>query len=75
MVLEFRRGCGPAALCVHKPNSCPKGARIRLRFDPVAIQWLPELFSTIVSRGERVHAAGDVGDSILKDKKFRRGQK
>jgi hypothetical protein len=75
MVLEFRRGYGLTAPCVHKPNSCSKTVRVRLRFDPITIQWLPELFSTVVSQGECIRATGDVGDSILKDKKFKGGWK
>jgi hypothetical protein len=50
-------------------------ARGRLGFGLVAIQRLPGLSSIVVSQWERVHAVGDIGDSLCKDKKPRRGQK
>jgi hypothetical protein len=48
--------------------------RVRLRFDPVTIQWLPKLSSAVVSRGELVVPPDDVNDFILKDKKIGRGE-
>jgi hypothetical protein len=50
-------------------------ARGRLGFGLVAIQRLPGLSSAVVLRWERVRAAGDIRDSLCKDKKPRRGQK
>jgi hypothetical protein len=73
-VLEFRHGCGPAALYVYKPNSCTKTARVRLSFDAVTIQWLLELSSAVVRWGKFIRAAGWGQGSSFKRQRTWKGQ-